>query len=222
MTDYVYVCREGKNEELRYSIRSLEKNLPDVNVWVIGGKPDWYTGNFISVDISSSSKFDNVKRQYRALVNTPEINEDFVLMNDDFFVLQPMDKIDMFHGGLLHDKYYGHFRQAGEGIYTSQLRDTYLNLINLGYKEPLNYELHIPMPMTKSGLEGVLDYPGMVRSAYGNVNGVGGTYMDDVKVVSRGWNAKVDGLFLSTLDTTFKQVKEFILDSLFPDKSSCE
>lgn len=221
--DYVYVCRNGKNEELRYSIRSLEKHLPDVNVWVVGGKPDWYTGNFVPVDISSSDKFVNVKNQYRVITNTPEISENFVLMNDDFFVMQPTDSIKMFHGGTMKEKYESHRRKAGPGKYTEQLHDTYNNLMNLGFVEPLNYELHVPMPMTKKGLASVIDYPGMVRSAFGNVYNVGGEYMDDVKVVSRGWSiTSVDGLFLSTLDTTFQQVSANVLKDLFPDPSSCE
>lgn len=221
--DYVYVCRNGKNEELRYSIRSLEKHLPDVNVWVVGGKPDWYTGKFIPVDISSSDKFVNVKNQYRAITNAPEISENFVLMNDDFFVMEPVEEIRVFHGGLMKDKYESHRRQAGPGKYTEQLADTYNNLINLGYVDPLNYELHVPMPMTKDGLASVIDYPGMVRSAYGNKYAIGGDYMDDVKVVSRGWSiTSANGLFLSTLDTTFQQVSNNLLRDMFPDPSSCE
>ena len=45
--DIVYNCRPGKqNEELRYSIRSVMENLPHDNLWVVGGKPEWYTGNY--------------------------------------------------------------------------------------------------------------------------------------------------------------------------------
>jgi hypothetical protein len=189
----------------------------------VGGKPDWYTGNYVYVDISMPNKFVNVKNQYRAITNTPEIAEDFVLMNDDFFVMKPMEGITMLHGGLLKDKCDLHMREAGPGIYTDQLMDTYNNLINLGFDSPLNYELHTPMQMTKSGLASVLDFPGMVRSAYGNLYGVGGDYSDDVKIVRRGWEANgYQGDYLSTLDTTFPQVLDSLLKDIFVDPSSCE
>ncbi len=40
--DVVYVVRPGdKNEELRYSIRSVIANLPHRKVWIAGYKPTW-------------------------------------------------------------------------------------------------------------------------------------------------------------------------------------
>ena len=48
--DFVYICKEGVNEELKYSIRSVVESFPESNIWVVGGKPDWYTGNYIQVN----------------------------------------------------------------------------------------------------------------------------------------------------------------------------
>jgi hypothetical protein len=223
MTDYVYYCRDGKNEELRYSIRSLEKNLPNVNVWVVGGKPDWYTGNFIPVEMNCKTKFENVKKQFAEIVNSTDIEEEFVLMNDDFFVLTKMDSVPVLHGGLLSDKYHEHKRLAGPGTYTDQLFETYKNLVSLNIEEPLNYELHVPMTMTKTGLGHVLDMPGMVRSAYGNIFNVGGEYSEDPKIVRRAWEIKNNnGMFVSTLDTTFTGAKDHLLGKMFSEPSSYE
>ena len=42
--DIVYVVRPGeRNEELRYSLRSLS-NLPHGRVWIAGYMPKWVTG----------------------------------------------------------------------------------------------------------------------------------------------------------------------------------
>ena len=58
--DYVYTCRQGNNEELRYSLRSIEHNMPAGRVWVVGYRPDWYIGDFVQVkDIGS--KFENIR-----------------------------------------------------------------------------------------------------------------------------------------------------------------
>jgi len=47
--DFVYICKDGVNEELKYSIRSVVESFPETNIWVVGGKPDWYTGRDISI-----------------------------------------------------------------------------------------------------------------------------------------------------------------------------
>lgn len=222
MTDYVYYCRDGKNEELRYSIRSLYKNLPDVNVWVVGGKPDWYIGNYINIDIDQP-KFENVRKQFKAIATCPDINENFVLMNDDFFILKPLDEIPVMHGGLLSDKVKSHFQKAGVGIYTDQLKSTYNSILNLGIREPLNYEIHVPMPMTKTGLLEALDNDGLVRSVYGNLNNVGGEYINDEDVIKRGWRARgFQGTFLSTLDNSFSQVRDVLVGQMLQERSPLE
>ncbi len=42
--DIVYFVKESaQNEELRYSLRSVEKNFPHRNVWFVGGKPKGLT-----------------------------------------------------------------------------------------------------------------------------------------------------------------------------------
>ena len=58
--DLVYICGPGDNEELRYSIRSAVKNLKFDNLWVVGGKPKWYVGNYLEV-IQNKSKYTNAR-----------------------------------------------------------------------------------------------------------------------------------------------------------------
>jgi len=89
--DYVYVCRPGDNEELRYSIRSTVKNLPEGRIWVVGGKPDWYTGDYIYVQ-QTGIGHPNVWKQLDVICATEDISDDFVLMNDDFFTVKKLDR----------------------------------------------------------------------------------------------------------------------------------
>ena len=100
---YVYVCRPGENEELRYSIRSVEANLPSGEIWVVGGKPSWYSGNYIPVDQVAGKQNDAIKNLF-TIVESDKIQENFVLMNDDFFVVKPVSKIKIYHGGTLENK----------------------------------------------------------------------------------------------------------------------
>ena len=179
--DYVYVCRPGENEELRYSIRSLVKNLPDVKVWIIGDAPSWYTGNLIKT-IAHRDKYVTVRRNLTVLCETDEIGEDFVLMNDDFFVMQPMDRVAVWHRGLLRDSCNRRKQIEPYSMYTKFLFTTHKIIHSLGIEDPLDYELHTPLPLTKQSLFKAVGKPGLWRSIAANSNGIGGEQHNDVKL----------------------------------------
>ena len=40
--DFVYIVKEDeKNEDLKYSLRSIAKFYPENKVWIVGYKPSW-------------------------------------------------------------------------------------------------------------------------------------------------------------------------------------
>ena len=80
--DFVYICRSGDNEELRYSIRSVIRSFPKANIWVVGGKPVWYKGNYIIVE-QNQDKYTNALNNIIAICNSKEISVSFIFMNDD-------------------------------------------------------------------------------------------------------------------------------------------
>ena len=90
--DIVYICRDGDNEELRYSIRSAVKNLPHDNLWVVGGKPDWYSGPYIEVP-QDKAYYRNARTNIRTIIKSNKISNTFILMNDDFFIMNKVDSL---------------------------------------------------------------------------------------------------------------------------------
>lgn len=82
MVDFIYINKDGDNEELRYSIRSVVSNYEKANVIVVGGKPSWYIGEFYPVS-NVGNKFKNITECYKTICQLDHIN-DFVAMNDDF------------------------------------------------------------------------------------------------------------------------------------------
>lgn len=221
------MCREGNNEELRYSIRSVEKNAPVRNVWVVGGKPEWYTGNFIPTKPIGNA-YENVRNNLRHVLATPEISEDFVLMNDDFFIIRNVNSVSLYYGGLLSNRYREHQELVGPNFYANFLRKTDTVLKQMGIREPLNYELHVPMPFNKTKLAETIDQRFSIRSFYGNMHGLGGEdIVKDVKIYSHvSFVASSSSLdngtpFVSTEDGSFIQIKDY-LQSLFPDPSCYE
>jgi hypothetical protein len=226
--DYVYLCRDGENEELRYSLRSLHKNAPPGNVWVVGGKPDWYIGNHIPVT-QNSSKYSNARKNLSMICQSNKISENIVLMNDDFYFIRKVRDIQYFHGGLLETRVDNYEIMYPSGAYTRLLSSTFNHLADKGIARPLDYELHIPMPMEKDKLRVVLRNRKMLwRSGYGNLFEVGGKEVEDVKVYpektrpkSYDWT-KNRFPFLSTMDRSFEGGVLAMLKKRFPHKSPYE
>jgi hypothetical protein len=227
--DYVYICKDGDNEELRYSIRSVLKNAPEGNIWVVGGKPEWYSGNHIAIE-QTKKKIDNARANLAAIVTTKEISNEFVLMNDDFFIVNPISEIKMFNGGSLLEKIYEYYDLVPRSSYLQKLSDTHTELKTLGIRNPLDFELHVPMVMQKDNLKRTLrNNIALWRSYYGNLYSDPGTEMCDVKVyedgslISRSFDYKnIASDYISTDDKAFEKVLEDILLNMFPEPSPYE
>ena len=219
--DLVYICRDGDNEELRYSIRSAVANLPFDKIWVFGGKPDWYVGRHVRLK-QNAQKYDNARSNLAAICRNTDVSDDFVLMNDDFFAIRPVDEFKYYHRGTLQE----HANLIKESIgYRRMIEDTKDVLEYLDYSDPLSYELHLPMVMNKEKLAKVVRTMGLWRSVYGNMYGVGGEKHDDVKVhnhVSLDIVGNNPLPYISTNDETFAGVRESLLEKLFPEPSKYE
>jgi hypothetical protein len=228
--DFVYICKEGVNEELKYSIRSVVESFPESNIWVVGGKPDWYIGNHIKVE-QKESKYKNAVENLKTISASDQISESFVLMNDDFYIIKKIDKIENFHGGYLLNKINLYQKLNGNSQYTRKLSGTYKKLKALGFENPLDYELHVPMIMEKEKLKTVLELIDQFlwRSIYGNKFEVGGTEMQDVKVYTSGplvlksYNLNIDShTYLSSADSSFNNIFNKILKDKFNQKTKFE
>jgi hypothetical protein len=136
--DLVYICRDGENEELRYSIRSAVNNLPHDKIWVVGGKPDWYTGNYIEVN-QGRAKYTNARNSLKAICDSEEISESFILMNDDFYIINKVESVPYMYAGTLDDKIKQREDIFNGNTYTTLLRKT----LGYLYRKKINVVLDI-------------------------------------------------------------------------------
>jgi len=227
--DYVYICRPGDNEELRYSIRSVVSNAPEGNVWIVGNKPDWYSGNFIPVK-DVANKFKNIATCLMAAASDDRISEDFVLMHDDFFILEKIANFLTLHGGSLASKIEAYVRLLGPNFYSASLGKANKQLQILGIKDALDYDIHVPLVINrKKFLEVVPKETLAPMSMYGNLAKIGGTQIRDVKKYSSKKNAprsytysKNNSPYISTDDGSFNSLYEERLRDQFPDPSPYE
>lgn len=211
------MCRGGENEELRYSIRSVVKHYPDSRIFLFGDAPKWFIGNVVVLE-DLAKKFENITSAFKAISEHEELS-DFILMNDDFFILNN-NHIDFYYDGLLINKIDSHTQKHGMSQYAVSLISGYKALEGL-IDEPLNYEVHIPMPMNRDRLKKIVDLSTCPRSVYGNYYNVGGQEIKDVKVY-KDTDVIKGADFISTEDNSFEKVYNEILKDMFPDKSKYE
>ena len=105
MLDFVYIVKESdKNDDLRYSLRSIAKFYPDHRVWIVGYKPKWVQNvGYIPVK-QTGNKWGNSVKNIIAACESKEISEDFILMNDDFFIIKekyPLETVCNMNSGTL-------------------------------------------------------------------------------------------------------------------------
>lgn len=226
--DLVYSCRPGQNEELRYSIRSAIKNLSHDNIWVIGGKPDWYKGNYIEVK-DVGNKFTNISNCLKVATESELISDNFIFMNDDFYILDKINNLPVLHGGSLRNKVAEYQELVPGSLYSRVMSKTEMYLKKYGIDNALDYDIHVPMEMNKDKLKVALKSKCQPRSVYGNIFNIGGKEISDVKFYKNGPLTErsldyksIELPMISSQDDSFDSIKKDILDNLFKEKSKYE
>lgn len=228
--DIVYVVKDSAyNEELQYSLRSVEKNFPHNRVWFFGGKPiGVHPDKQVLVNQIWRTKWDNVRNMMRMIADNEEVTDDFVLFNDDFFVMKPIKTLPPYKWKTMESicKWVEEQNNSRQSGYTKNLRAVARELEEFQFPTD-NYVLHLPMVFNKKKLLHALDvFPSTKspRSVYGNM------YLTkrakthkDVKIFRASTEPPKDSDFLSTEDYAFKNGKagEYI-KRCFPDKSRFE
>ncbi len=239
MIDLVYTlgkCSKWDNNEIRYSLRSVEKHLKNYRyVFIIGECPDWIQ-NVIHVPvIETGHASQNIMQKLLKACDIQILTDEFLFMNDDFFFLKDADAptYPYYYDGELSD----HIRQGYINWYHDYINETITELkakkLSKKYFDihtPIIYGKYLfPMIMKEFDFSKKL----IVKSIYANQMNFKGEHMKDLKI--KGWFSKsvVNNLIrnkpiFSTGDICFQEldnkksaVKE-ILQELFPNKSKFE
>ncbi|MFD8509716.1 hypothetical protein ACFV27_01020 [Streptomyces antimycoticus] len=207
--DIVVPVREGAaNEQLRYALRSWAAHLPHRRVWIVGYRPRWAVGVEHIPTRQTGTKYQNTTAAVRAVCEHAEVSDAFLLCNDDFFVMRPVEAMPVLHRGPVRtvEAYYA---ARANGAYLRGLRETRDLLVELGHPDPVSYELHVPMPVQKTGMLAALDAARHLdvvhkRTLHGNLAGLGGEQIRDVKILHRApRDYGPDSPFLSTMPDSF-------------------
>lgn len=234
MVTLSYIVRPGEsNEELRYSLRSVVANWPSVDrIIIVGHLPTWLVNvEFVPGNRFKNSKPQNVYDNVYLCATHPNHDEELVVMNDDFFILEPITDVAMAYRSTLAE----HIASLGEKDtwWRRSLKATETWLTYIGSPEPLlSYELHRPFPIVADQMAKALHEarqmsranPPQWRTLYGNRWQVPAVQGRDQKAYSHHANAILnDAPFLSTTDASWwkSNTGDWVREQ-FPDRSPFE
>lgn len=234
--DVVIPVRKGDdNEELRYALRSLS-NLPHRWVWIAGHMPPWVTNVRHCLVRQNRTKHENSLRNLLTACREPGLSEDFVLWNDDIFLLAPLEHVPVLHGGTIASFIAARPHLSGQS-YIVGLEATAQIASILGAAEPLCYELHVPLPMNKTAVledharatSREMPYASalQMRSLHGNLHLEPDGQAADVKVgKEKEWSPPPPGEppFVSTSDSIWQThpACRYLREVLYPEPGPYE
>ena len=229
--DLVYVVGQdfiNDNNELRFSLRSAEQHLDFDKVIIVGYKPLFLNDNVIYKKIHDNlgHKNFNVARKIKSLLEYGEVSDDFIFMNDDFFLLKDYSAIPY---------YYNKSIQEWVDCCASKKSIYYKNVLRLAaddFPDGKFFEVHCPIVYNKKLVKDViqkyeLKLTLMLRSYYCN------EYKDLIGPIEETKDYKIYNLsqldeyknspFISTNNVVASNpiFKSFIM-TRFPNKSRYE
>lgn len=221
--DIVYFLKDSTiNEELRYSLRTLH-NFPHNKVWFYGGCPKGLKPDYHIHCKQTGNKWENVRMMLIEACKNPQLSPNFWIFNDDFFVMEKIDKpVNYYNGDLykrivtLEDKF------KSITSYSQLIRNVCKELEAFGC-ETKNYTLHVPILINKKKMLNLLKITNCIgyRSLYANFYKIGGQQMNDVKITNIFKRYK-SGPYLSTDDRSFNGMVGKQIKKMFPTKSRFE
>lgn len=224
--DLVYTLGKGsewENNEIKYSLRSVEANLPHRNIVIVGEKPD-FLKNIVHVPAKDPTNYKSYNTLYKMKIacRSNKISDDFVLMNDDFFVMKPVDKIPYYHKGYLKDT-VKNFEYPGSKYHRTLKRTADM------LEKARDFEIHCPFIFNKTKFLKLfeafdLNEGHVYRSVYADYYRIRGKFYHDVKIYTvHDLYLLENEEFLSVSpEVVQKPAIERFLESNFPNKSRFE
>ncbi len=160
MINVVYPYIPSKwGEELKYSLRSLDKNLKTPYRVIIYGSecPEWLDTNEVEFILSKCDKapqFDigctqyNQGLIYKSIIDRGDIDE-FVFFNDDIYLIKETDDLSVVYVGA--NNTYKRTEFASGNTWKMALHNTRASMRDQGYTS-FNYETHLPYPIKTAEL----------------------------------------------------------------------
>ena len=227
--DVVYILKLDEfNTDLAYSLRSLYANATNyTNVWGAGYTPKWVSNLVTHIPrVQNYNKWRNALDNLILACKTPEVSEDFILFNDDFFAINKVNlatDLKLARGTLDEtiEKY-----EPVEDKKLSTWRKSFIEikelLTKLGSKHFMNFALHVPMIINKKNFLSLMELPEVqehlamygslsYRNLYGNMFYTEPRIVKDCKLKRNNdvTDEQLEGQWISVFDHVTNRLAEF-------------
>lgn len=203
------------HNELRYALRSWVKYGSVENVLIIGHRPEWLQ-NVHHVPYLDQ-RYPKVENIFRKVKMAAELYPEFILANDDHFLMEPIADLPYYYSCKLKD-FKGH---AGDTFF--RYVDTTARL----FPDGKYFDIHTPMICRKEIID-QLDYKKDVlfKSYYCNTAGVEGVQLEDCKISGHIRRDQIESYvkgrpFISTGESISLDLKKYLLER-FPNPCTFE
>lgn len=146
--DIVYIFKEPdlQSLELKFSLRSVEKNLKHDKIFIIGESiPKWLQNvKFHKVKNIGVGKMLNISNAFNYLTSIENLSENFYLFWDDCFILNPIETIPNYYNYTLEKS----MKIRSENWHKKSIRKVYEVL-----PDGLDCEIHYPYIYNKIKLK---------------------------------------------------------------------
>lgn len=232
------------DQELKYALRAIEKYLMGYrNVFIVGHKRRWLkektkvvgtgcsytTPGVIYIDRpdTGTEKQRNIFLKLLAAAKDERVSETFAVWNDDHYILQPMNILDIKYW------YYGTVEllsRLATGTYQRVCVNSNNYLKSRGYGN-LNFDIHTPILYKKQEFIELENEDWarehIIKSLYCNRWGKPGVEMKDLKFSSPKRRDEIrqaiEGrTWFSISETGTNEAMMAVLDELYPEKSIFE
>ena len=181
--DIVYLLkRQSDYTELYYSLRSI-KNIPHNQVFIVWPLVPRLTRNIIHIQCFDNHVYRTQNTYHKVLTacNDDRVSDDFILMNDDFYITRPVKNIPYLYKGTIQQHLEARYRSklASQPL-TSIIEDTF-------DPEDKDFEMHAPFIINKKKFKcmTVENWMMIYRSLYCKMYWIEWQYARDRKVKNR-------------------------------------
>jgi hypothetical protein len=236
--DVIYVLGKGsrwQDNELRYSLRSLQLYLQHYDqVFIVGEFPDWLQ-NVVHIPHPNARSYvfkeANICDKILKACTDPRVSEDFIFLNDDFFLTADISCIGLpyWHKGPLAVSYE---KKKGDS-YGISLKQT-IEYLERNHYPVNNFDCHAPIVYNKkkfidavAPIDWKKHFSCVIKSTYCNSQFIGGTFLKDVKISKPLKRKEISDLivgrsFFSCGDRGLQGDLKDYLNELYPYKSKFE
>ena len=181
-THFYYPLGSGskwENNELRYSLRSLEKFIGDTDVTIAGSAPEWLNISKVQyIPMPEPPKNRLFRVGTKLVAALPYLPDNFIYMNDDYIIMKPIEYFEPIYCNTVRHRISQEMNASHISVHIRGAQNT-LEALSDFTDEPLDYDSHSPFPMMRDlvfNMAAVFPFWNdmQLKCIYGNFFKVGG------------------------------------------------